>query len=166
MTNTYCLTSRMNLQIAFFAEMDESTELEYVGFWLRFLAGVVDALLLTAILFPLVLFFFGWDNLTASLHTGMPGDFLVAWLLPAILIFIVWTARNRTLGKMAISAVVLDERTSAPPSTAQNIGRYFGYFLAIIPFGLGLLWVAFDPKKQGWHDKLAGTIVVRPKPRR
>jgi uncharacterized RDD family membrane protein YckC len=27
--------------------------------------------------------------------------------------------------------------------------------------GLGLIWVAFDPKKQGWHDKLAGTIVVR-----
>jgi len=41
------------------------------------------------------------------------------------------------------------------------IGRYFGYFLASIPLGLGLLWVAFDKRKQGWHDKLAGTVVIR-----
>jgi uncharacterized RDD family membrane protein YckC len=31
--------------------------------------------------------------------------------------------------------------------------------------GLGLIWVAFDPKKQGWHDKLAGTVVIRSKNR-
>ena len=43
----------------------------------------------------------------------------------------------------------------------QLIGRYFGYLLSVIPFGLGLLWVAFDKKKQGWHDKMSGTIVVR-----
>jgi uncharacterized RDD family membrane protein YckC len=30
---------------------------------------------------------------------------------------------------------------------------------------LGIIWVAFDPRKQGWHDKLAGTVVVRPKNR-
>jgi uncharacterized RDD family membrane protein YckC len=33
--------------------------------------------------------------------------------------------------------------------------------VSIIPFGLGLLWVAFDSRKQGWHDKLAHTLVVR-----
>ena len=39
--------------------------------------------------------------------------------------------------------------------------RYLGYYVSAIPFGLGLLWVAFDPRKQGWHDKMAGTVVVR-----
>ena len=46
-------------------------------------------------------------------------------------------------------------------SVGQSIGRYLAYFLSTLPFGLGLLWVAWDPKKQGWHDKLAGTVVVR-----
>jgi uncharacterized RDD family membrane protein YckC len=39
--------------------------------------------------------------------------------------------------------------------------RYAGYFVALLPVGLGILWVAFDARKQGWHDKLAKTVVVR-----
>jgi len=39
--------------------------------------------------------------------------------------------------------------------------RYIGYFVSVIPFGLGFIWIAFDSKKQGFHDKLAGTVVVR-----
>jgi uncharacterized RDD family membrane protein YckC len=35
------------------------------------------------------------------------------------------------------------------------IVRYLGYFVSSIPFGLGLFWVAFDARKQGWHDKMA-----------
>jgi len=41
------------------------------------------------------------------------------------------------------------------------IGRYFAYFISTIPLCLGFLWITFDRKKQGWHDKLAGTVVVR-----
>ncbi len=155
----------MMLQAALFNDTDNSTELEYVGFWLRLWAGVVDCLLLAALLVPLAWLVFGWGRLTALLHNAGAADLFVSWGLPIIAVVLIWTARDRTLGKMAISAVVLDERTSAPPTTFQHIGRYFGYFLAAIPFGLGLLWIAFDPRKQGWHDKLAGTIVVRPKKR-
>lgn len=45
------------------------------------------------------------------------------------------------------------------------IGRYLAYYVSLIPFGLGFIWVAFDGRKQGWHDKLAGTVVVRKKNR-
>jgi uncharacterized RDD family membrane protein YckC len=51
------------------------------------------------------------------------------------------------------------------PSTGQLVGRYLAYYVSIIPFMAGILWVAFDPRKQGWHDKLAGTVVVRPRRR-
>ncbi|MEO8407836.1 MAG: RDD family protein, partial [Oxalobacteraceae bacterium] len=40
-----------------------------------------------------------------------------------------------------------------------------GYFVSALPFCLGLIWVGLDKRKQGWHDKLAGTVVVRPKKR-
>ena len=53
---------------------------------------------------------------------------------------------------------------AGPPSTGQLIGRYLGYYVSMIPLCLGLIWVAFDARKQGWHDKLAGTVVVRDRP--
>ncbi|HUE75473.1 MAG TPA: RDD family protein [Chloroflexota bacterium] len=39
--------------------------------------------------------------------------------------------------------------------------RYIGAIVAAIPFGLGYLWVIWDPNKQGWHDKIAGTYVIK-----
>ncbi len=41
------------------------------------------------------------------------------------------------------------------------IGRYFGYYVSILPLMLGIIWVGIDKRKQGWHDKLAGTVVIR-----
>ncbi len=64
---------------------------------------------------------------------------------------------------MAIRAKVVDAKTGGVPSVGQCIGRYFAYILSAIPLCLGYIWVAFDPKKQAWHDKLAETVVVRPK---
>lgn len=66
---------------------------------------------------------------------------------------------------MAISAKIVDARTGQPASTGQLIGRYFAYFVAMLPLFLGIVWVAFDKRKQGWHDKLAGTVVVKQKKR-
>jgi len=48
-----------------------------------------------------------------------------------------------------------------PPSLGQAIGRYLAYFVSALVLGLGFIWIAFDTRKQGWHDKLAGTVVVR-----
>ena len=61
---------------------------------------------------------------------------------------------------MVIGAKIVDAKTGAP-STGQLIGRYFGYYVSILPFFLGIVWVGIDAKKQGFHDKLAGTVVVR-----
>lgn len=49
------------------------------------------------------------------------------------------------------------------PVPVNLIGRYLGYFVSMLFLGLGCIWVAFDSRKQGWHDKLAGTVVVRRK---
>ena len=43
----------------------------------------------------------------------------------------------------------------------QLIGRYLGYYVSILPMMLGIIGVGFDARKQGWHDKLAGTVVIR-----
>ena len=74
-----------------------------------------------------------------------------------------WLYKQATPGKMVLSARVVDAKTGDALTLKQSIGRYLSYFVSIIPLGLGLLWVAFDPRKQGWHDKLAGTVVIRSK---
>ncbi len=51
--------------------------------------------------------------------------------------------------------------TGGKSSTAQFIIRYLGYYVSIIPLFLGIIWVGIDKRKQGFHDKLAGTVVLR-----
>ena len=62
---------------------------------------------------------------------------------------------------MTIKAKIVDAKTGEKPTLTQFIIRYLGYFVAVIPLGLGIFWVAWDSKKQGWHDKMAGTLVVK-----
>lgn len=91
-------------------------------------------------------------------------DFLVSSLLPAAFVILFWVYKGATPGKMAISAKVVDAVTGEHPSTPRYIARYVGYLLSFLPLGLGFIWITFDKRKQGWHDKLSGTVVVRKKP--
>lgn len=141
--------------------MDESAELEYAGFWLRVWACLIDLALIVLATAPILWLLHARDRHAADAFIIGPAEILVSWLLPATAVLSFWAARHATPGKMAISAIIVDEKTGAPPSLGQLVGRFLGYFVAVMPLGLGLIWVAFDRKKQGWHDKLAGTLVVR-----
>jgi len=136
---------------------------EYVGFWARVGACLIDTVLAMLIIVPLSLAVYGTSYFSFSntdLVSG-PADVLISWVLPAVAVVLFWIYRQATPGKMAISARVVDAKTGGTLGVGQSIVRYLGYFVSTIPLGLGLLWVAFDPKKQGWHDKIAGTVVVR-----
>ena len=138
-------------------------DVEYVGFWARVGASLIDTALALVVIVPLLLAIYGkayFDVESSGLIAG-PADLLISWVLPAIAVVLFWLHRQATPGKMAISARVVDAKTGSPLGVGQSIVRYLGYFVSTIPFGLGLLWVAFDPKKQGWHDKIAGSVVVR-----
>jgi uncharacterized RDD family membrane protein YckC len=144
----------------------KADDLEYVGFWLRVGAALIDSLLVAIICFPLATWIYGWGYWTVGTLIQGPADVFINWVLPAVAILLFWIYRQATPGKIAIGARIVDAETGAAPSTRQLIGRYLGYYVSILPLMLGLIWVAFDPRKQGWHDKLAGTVVVRPRNRR
>ena len=143
----------------------ETEELEYVGFWARVGATLIDTVLLGIIIWPLLTVFYGESYWTSDKLIHGPMDFLLAWVFPAVAVILFWIARQTTPGKMAISAKIVDANTGNAPSTGQYIGRYLAYYLSGISLCLGFAWVAFDKRKQGWHDKLAGTVVVRKKNR-
>lgn len=140
---------------------------EYGGFWVRVGAAVIDTLLVICITFPLLVAIYGWSYFDMSQTGFVAGmaDFLISWVAPAVAVIAFWLTRQATPGKMALSLRVVDAKTGNAMSVGQSIGRYLAYFVSMIPLGLGLVWVAFDPKKQGWHDKLAGTVVIRSKNR-
>ena len=115
------------------------------------------------IIFPLLTAIYGTAYWEAESFIQGPIDFLLSWVFPAIAVVLFWISRQATPGKMAVGARIVDAKTGGKASTGQLLGRYAGYYVAAIPILLGLFWVAFDPRKQGWHDKLAGTVVVRNK---
>ena len=142
-------------------EKTERDDLEYAGFWIRAWAFLIDGFLIALVTAPLSSIIFG-GAYTASVDLFM--DFLVTSLLPAAYVILFWVFNGATPGKMAISARVVDAVTGEHPSTPRYIARYVGYLLSMLPLGLGFVWIAFDKRKQGWHDKLSGTVVVRKKP--
>lgn len=147
--------------------MANETELQYVGFWARLGATLIDTVLIMVITYPLLAALYGPGYFFSSSRHFVAGffDFLISWVLPAAAAIAFWIYRGATPGKMAISARVVDAATGGPLSIGQSLIRYVGYFVSTIPFCLGFLWIAFDSKKQGWHDKLAGSVVVRPQNR-
>lgn len=142
---------------------DPQDEVEYAGFWVRVGAAFIDSILMLIIMIPLLLWIYGAEALMEQIKAGRYRGmyYLVNYLLPAVAVIIFWIARQATPGKLALSLKIVDAKTLGPLSSGQAVGRYLAYYVSSIPLCLGLLWVAFDRRKQGWHDKLAGTFVVR-----
>ncbi len=131
--------------------------MSYVGFWVRFLAAIIDSIVFIVLSIPLYFFFTG--GLSAMADPTLEQD-AITQLLYFIAVIALWVKFSATPGKMLFKAVIVDKRTLGKPSVGQLIGRYFSYFISVIPLCLGIFWIAFDPKKRGWHDLLAGTLVV------
>ncbi|AKH69415.1 putative membrane protein/domain [Spongiibacter sp. IMCC21906] len=136
-------------------------DMEYAGFWVRTAAAVIDTILIFIIIVPMLTLIYGqayW--ISESVFVGF-WDIAFNYLLPALVVILFWIYKSATPGKMAFKLSIVDAKTGAKPSNGQLIGRYFAYYISILPFFLGIIWVGIDRRKQGWHDKLAGTVVVR-----
>jgi uncharacterized RDD family membrane protein YckC len=141
----------------------DDSHFEYVGFWARVGASLVDTVLLCAILYPVLTAIYGRDYWTDPSRVHGPVDVLLQWVLPALAVIAFWITRQATPGKMLIRARIVDADSGQPLTRRQAIVRYLGYYVSLLGLGLGFLWVAWDRRKQGWHDKLAGTVVIRPR---
>lgn len=136
-------------------------EVEWAGFWVRVGASLIDTILLLLIITPLLTSIYGVTYWLNDAWVKGVWDFVLSYLFPAVAALVFWIYKSATPGKMALGLTIVDARTGARPSTGQFIGRYLGYYVSAIPLCLGFIWVAFDRRKQGWHDKLAGTVVIR-----
>jgi uncharacterized RDD family membrane protein YckC len=71
-----------------------------------------------------------------------------------------WVWRGQTVGKMVMNIRVL-RGDGSNITIGYALLRYLGYIVCAIMLGTGFLWIAFDSRKQGIHDKIADTVVVK-----
>ena len=123
------------------------------GFWVRFVAYVVDVIVLVVIEVIVAAVLFGGDFASAQ---------LVNILISLAYLLYFWSSYGggQTVGMRLFNLKVV--KTDGSELTLVNaLVRYVGLIIAAIPLLIGLIWVAFDANKQGWHDKIAGTYVVK-----
>lgn len=140
---------------------EEVVQYTYAGFWVRVVAAIIDSILTMFVLAPILYAVYGPDYWSSDRMVQGSLDVLISYVLPAIAVILFWFYKSATPGKMAWGLKVVDARTHGKPALVNLVVRYIGYYVATIPLGIGIIWVAFDKKKQGWHDKMAGTVVVK-----
>ncbi len=134
---------------------------EYAGFWIRFSAFIIDNILLLLVVIPTIVAIYGAEYFLSmdTIH-GTPERVLL-YGIPLVLTVIFWGYKAATPGKMVIKIQIIDAISGEKPTLFQSFVRYLGYYISLLPCGLGFLWVIWDKKKQGWHDKMAGTVVIK-----
>jgi uncharacterized RDD family membrane protein YckC len=124
------------------------------GFWIRTFAYLIDAI--------------GVGIVSGAISTIISRDPTSANGLNVLIglgyFSYFWSSNGggQTLGMRVLNLKVVRTDGSALTLT-QALIRYVGLFVSFICLFIGVIWVAFDADKQGWHDKIAGTYVVRTK---
>jgi uncharacterized RDD family membrane protein YckC len=125
--------------------------LRYVGFGKRFIAFIIDSVLM-GIAVNIAVWGFGIED--TGFYTGSHG--LLYWIYYAVLES---SDKQATLGKQALNIRVGDADGNRI-SFMNATGRYFAKILSAVILFIGFIMIIFDDKKQGLHDKLANTYVV------
>ena len=125
----------------------------YAGFWRRVAAYLIDSFLFSVIAGLLA----GPEFLNAELWSAQG---LMRTLVVMLLTVSLWVRFQGTPGKLLMGCRVVDADSFTALSVKQAALRFAAYLVSIIPLGLGFLWIARDPRKQGFHDKIAHTVVL------
>ena len=135
----------------------EDFALEHAGFWIRLGACIIDALILVLIPYIIYRMFAACMTFPAiSIHTIV----FISWFIELAYFTGFWIWRGQTPGKMVLGIKVI--RTDSSDITfAYALLRYLGYIISTMTIFIGFIWIAFDSHKQGLHDKIADTYVVK-----
>jgi uncharacterized RDD family membrane protein YckC len=126
------------------------------GFGVRLLAQVLDLFWLL----PLSILLQAVASFVNDGPMSLGGE-IMANLIGALIVLLFWAERQATPGKMLLGLRIVDADSGAPPTLRRLVWRYVGYLVSALPLCLGYLWVLWDPRRQGWHDKMARTLVVQ-----
>ena len=145
----------------------------YAGFWIRVAAYLIDYVVISVAQLPIYLLFGISLETVYSLDATDGGLFgttmgIVTYVVSFVLVILYYalmesSSKQGTLGKMALGLVVTDLQGNRI-SFGRAVGRYFGKFLSAFTLGIGFIMVAFTDRKQGLHDIICSTYVLKGKP--
>ncbi|MBN1548981.1 MAG: RDD family protein [Syntrophaceae bacterium] len=148
----------------------------YGGFWRRLAAFMVDSFIiyfLTTAVFMIGMFALGVSSVFDGIELG-GGQMMTAMMRIAMLFNMLYLFMcmvyftyfigicGRTPGKMLFGLKVIRD-DGEPLNFGVAFLRWIGYLISSLPLNLGFIWIAFDRRKQGFHDKIAGTLVITDK---
>ena len=127
---------------------------ELMGFWIRVVAALIDAILISVVVVVAgsILSGIGLGDTASTLISG-----IIGWIYHVAFI----TAKGQTIGKMIVGVQVVNRDGNIPGLGAVLLREIVGKFLSGIALMLGYLWVGWDKEKRGWHDHIGGTYVIR-----
>lgn len=152
-----------------------STSRPYGGFWIRLVARIIDGAILAlplGIVFGIIVFIAGGiaasttdQNAQTAAGVGLLGAWLIVVLLATVgtIVYYIyfWGTSGSTLGMRVFKLRVVDADTGGPIGMGRAIVRYLMSIVNTMACYIGWIWVAFDPRKQGWHDKVANSVVIQ-----
>lgn len=141
--------------------------MQHVGFLIRLVAYIIDAIIL-AIGQGILMAIFGLSSFMTQSGGGSQVSIGALQIIGFILILVwdigyfvyFWSSSGQTPGKMIMGIKVVSV-DGGPVSVGKAIVRLIGYAISGIVIYLGFLWIIWDKEKQGWHDKIASTYVVK-----
>jgi len=142
------------------------TEPPYAGFWIRFLAYLIDSLLLSLVFCPLGIGI-GFAAASTGIDANSPATTGENLLVNLISIFAGWlyfsftesSSWQATIGKKLLNLKVTD-MYGQRLTFGRASGRYFAKILSGLICLIGFIMAAFTEKKQALHDMVANTLVV------
>jgi uncharacterized RDD family membrane protein YckC len=136
----------------------ESEDYEYASWGARLGGFILDNIIiniLSSIFYYLIIAILG------QTPAALIGSLVVFFIIIHFYYAVPLNSGGMTFGKRVAGVKVLSAATGEYPSTGQAWGRYFGYFISSLILWIGFLMPLWTEKKQGLHDMLAGTIVVK-----
>ena len=131
---------------------------EYVGFWMRLAAWFIDLVIIVIIWSVSAVL----SVLAEHFYSGLAAPFgLMALLFPWLYYILLTGFRSQTVGKMAVGIKVVRDNGQVPGLGYAALRESVGKIASAIVLFLGFLWIAWDRRKRGWHDYIAGTHVVK-----
>ncbi len=162
----------------------DNLHVRYAGFWVRFVASMIDTVVVGL---PLVYLIYIISNgnymniasLLDAFKTAQAGNVnmtmyylnqnghnslfweVVTETLLAFVVTVFWkNFRGATPGKKIMKIKIVDAKTLQPISTSQALVRFIGYIISTLPLCFGFVMIAFRDDKRGIHDLLAKTCVI------
>jgi len=147
-------------------------QVTYGGFWIRLVAYIIDAVIIFIPTFVIGLVIgliaaasagAANNSSNANAIAGSGASVVVDLIAFVITVgyFVYFWGKGQTIGMRVFHLRVADAVTGQPIGYGRAALRYLGYIISAIVCYIGLIWAAFDGRKQGWHDKIANTVVLQ-----